>query len=618
MSTRTNLCQNPCCSVSNPGTGDASNYGGAGSGRVTGLTGFPNRTTGFRFVGTGEATHAKSSVLTKNVTYTFSSYVKAEFTGDVRPNINWYLNGSYHSTSTGSLSAVTSGVVSRKSITATSPNVDGTIRGLLNYVDKSGSGTIVSTEVLYELGSVLDAYGDGDSAGGAWLGATGLSASTFTSNSTANAFPEVAAFTWSSNDPTVTRTSASPEANVASVAWGAQDATVRVLGEGPPLDLPPENPEPVWTLYARNSDLGRSAQIDDFSTLDAVCRFNDVGTWELVLDRRATAADALVEAGAGIEIRRDDFVIMTGPVTRVKRDRSDRSNMLTVSGVDDNVWLQRRLAHPQPASTAPPYSTSADDARTGVGSTVIWQYVNVNLGPGAIAPRQLPTLTMATDPAVGTTVSGRARYDVLLELIQDLAVAAGDLAFRITQVDDGLEFEVYEPEDKSGSVVFSEGFGNLSSFTYEQQAPEYTYVYGGGDGEGTARTIVEGQDPTAIASWGRIEKLIDARQQDDGPSVSQQIDTALSENSEKLTLDITPVDTTNLKYGVHYELGDRVSVVVDGVLISDLVRQVEIKLTPNGPQQLIPVLGTPGRSDLIALFSAVRDLASRTRNLERR
>ncbi len=615
MATITNYSLNPTCSVSN-GTGDQQNFGGAGSGRVTGLTGFPDRTTGFRFVGSSDATHAKTDVLAANTAYTFSTYIKPEYTGTLQVNINWYQNGSYHSTTNGSSVSTTNGSVERRSVTGTSPNVAGTIRGLLNLTSKSG--TVVTAQTLVTLGSTLESYGDGDSAGGTWLGTTGLSASTYTINNVTNVFPATAAITFTANDATITKVSASPTADPATIGWAANDATVRVIGEGPPLDLPPANPEPVWTLYARNSDLGREAQIDDFSSLDAVCRFNDVGTWELTLDRRAAAADALVQSGAGIEIRRDDFVIMTGPVTRVKRDRSDRSNLLTVSGVDDNVWLARRLAHPQPASTAPPYNSSADDARTGVGSTVIWEYVNVNLGPGAISPRELSVLTMATDPEVGSTVSGRARYDVLLELIQNLAVAAGDIGFSITQVDDGLVFEVFEPADKSDSIVFSEGFGNLSSFTYEQQAPEYTYVYGGGDGEGTARTIVEGQDSTAVAAWGRIEKLVDARQQDDGPSVAQQIQTALSENSERLTLDITPVDTTNLKYGVHYQLGDRVSVVVDGVVITDLVLQVEISLTPSGPQRLTPVLGTPGRSDLIALFSAVRDLASRTRNLERR
>jgi hypothetical protein len=611
VSTRTNYCPNPTCSVNG-----SDYFGGAGSARATGLTGFTNRTTGYRFVGAADAVHPKSAAAVANTAYVYSSEIKPEYSGTITPQIDWYQNGAYYSSATGSAVAVTNGTVQRVYIGATSPAISGTIQGLLFYKNKAG--TVVSAEVLYEQGTLSLTYFDGDSAGGAWLGTTGLSASTVTVADAANVFPTTATFTAVANDPLVTRTSSSPSAELATASLTANNATVRVIGEGPPLDLPPETPEPVWTLYARNSSLGRSAQIDDFASLDAICRFNDVGTWELQLDFRATAATELAQPGAGIEIRRDDFVIMTGPVTRVRRDRADSKNLLVVSGVDDNVWLRRRLAHPQPASSAPPYNSSADDVRTGVGSTVIWEYVNVNLGPGAIAPRRLSTLVMGTDPGVGESVSGRARYDVLLELIQDLAVAGGDLAFRITQTAGVLQFDVYEPEDKSDSIVFSDGFGNLSSYSYEQQAPEYTYVYGGGDGEGIDRSIVEGQDPSGVATWGRIEKLVDARQTEDAPEVSQQIDTALSENSERLGLEITPIDTPNLKYGEHYQLGDRVAVVVDGVLISDNVRQVEIKLTQDGPQTLTPVLGTPGRVELLGLFAAVRDLASRTRNLERR
>lgn len=617
MSIRTNLCRNPSSKVAGA-TGSLANYGGTGSGRVTGLTGFPDRTTGYRFVGSSAATHSQSATLTKNVAYTFSTYVKPEFSGSLQANINWYRNGSYYDTTSGDDFPLTNGSVTRVYCTGTAPNVSGTLTALLNLVDKAG--TVVSAQTLYEVGTVLSPYGDGDSPGGAWSGTAGLSTSTFegTSGSAVNVFPPAAEVDAAARDASVTRVSSSPFPDVAPFGLEALNASVRVIGEGPPLDLPPPTPEPVWTIYVRNRDLLREAQVDDYSSLTCVARFNDVGTWELRLDRRSAAADALTAQGAGIEIRRDDVVIMTGPVTRLRRDRSDRSNQLTVSGVDDNVWLERRLAHPQPGSSSPPYNSQADDVRTGVGSTVIWEYVNVNLGPGAITPRQLPTLTMAADPEVGEEVNGRARYDQLLELIQKLAITAGDIGFKISQVDDGLVFTVYPPEDKSDSVVFSEGFANLSSFTYESQAPTYTYVYGGGDGEGVEREIVEGQDPAAIVRWGRIERLVDAREKEDGPEVSEQIDAALQENSEKLSLELTPVDTTYLKYGEHYQLGDKVSAVIDGVIVSDIVREVEVNLTPSGPQRLTPVLGSVARSSLLALFEAVRDLNSRTRNLERR
>lgn len=609
-----NLCRNPASSVSGA-SGSLANYGGTGSARVAGLTGTV-RTTGYRFVGSAAATHSQSAAVSANTTHSFSTYVKPEFTGTVQANINWYRDGSYYSTASGSDFAVTNGSWTRVYCTATVPNLSGTWTGLLNLVDKVG--TVTTTGTLYEVGSVVSTYGDGDSVGGVWSGTAGLSTSTYSSTSVVNVFPVTATIGLAANQPTVQKSSSSPTAALPTVALVAYDPTVRVLGEGPPLDLPPVSVEPTWTIYVRNRDLGREAQVDDFDSLTCICRFNDVGTWELRLDRRSSAADALTAQGAGIEVRRDDYVVMTGPATRLKRDRSDRSNLLTVSGVDDNVWLERRLAHPQPASSAPPYNSTADDVRTGVGSTVIWEYVDENLGPGAILPRRLSTLTMADDPLVGTTINGRARYDQLLEFIQKLAIAAGDIGFKIAQEDDGLVFTVYAPQDKTASVVFSEGFANLSSFSYESQAPAYTYVYGGGEGEGIAREIVEGQDPTGIVNWGRIEKLVDAREQDDGPDVAQQIDTALLENSEKLSLEITPVDTTNLSYGVHYQLGDMVSAVIDDVLISDIVREVEVKLSANAAPSLTPVLGTPGRNSLLALFEAVRDLNSRTRNLERR
>ncbi len=613
MSLRTNLNPNPTCSVSG-----ANYYGSSGSGRVSGLSGFSNRTTGFRFASTGSGTHPQSGTLVRNTQYTFSADLRLEYSGNVTLNVDVYVDGSYNLTRSGSPQSVSNGVVSRKSVTFTTPNVSGTIRALLNLVDRSGA--IVSSAVLYELGSVSQSYFDGNTATASWTGTPGLSTSTIetAASSPVSVFPITADLAVDGVQASVTRVSSSPFPDTAPVGFAAQDATVRIIGEGPPLDLPPPSPEPVWTIYVRNLALGREAQVDDFEALTCICRFNDVGTWELRLDRRSPAADALATRGAGIEIRRDDYVMMTGPVTRLKRDRSDRSNLLIASGVDDNIWLERRLAHPQPGSSAPPYSTVDNDVREGVGSTIIWQYVNVNLGPGAISPRQLPTLTMAADPAVGASVKGTARYDVLLELIQKLAIAAGDIGFKIAQQDLGLVFTVYAPEDKSSSITFSEGFANLSSFSYESIAPAYTYVYGGGEGEGKARVIVEGQDPAAIAQWGRIEKLVDAREQEDGPSVSQQISTALAENTEKLSLDITPVETTGLRYGEHYQLGDKVSAVIDGVLIADIVREVEVRLVPNAAAQLTPVLGTPGRNTLLALFEQVRDLNSRTRNLERR
>lgn len=376
--------------------------------------------------------------------------------------------------------------------------------------------------------------------------------------------------------------------------------------------------EVTWTLYVRDTNLQRVAQIDDYQRLDAVPRFNAVGSWELDLDRRTTAGASLFAVGAGIEIVRDGTTFLSGPVTRRERNRDGSRNRVVITGADDNVWLDRRLGHPQPGTAAPPYSTSEHDVRIGQASTVLRQYVDFNAGPSALAARRVPGLTLAADPLLGSSITGRARWVNLLELLSGLAVSGGGLGFGVRKVGATLEFYIYQPVDRSGSVKFSEEIGNLSSYRYDTTAPGVTYVVAGGGGEGTARTIVEGQDPEAVVGWGRIERFVDRRDTTVTTEIQQEITERLGEGGEKLTLDAVPVDTANVAFGAQYNLGDKVTVVVDDTQLVEVVREVRVGLTPDGPQRVAPVIGTPGRRELLRVLGSVRDLSSRVANLERR
>jgi len=376
--------------------------------------------------------------------------------------------------------------------------------------------------------------------------------------------------------------------------------------------------DPVWTIYARNGALQRVAEIDDYQALEMVVRFNAVGTWVLNLDRRVTAAAAMFVTGAGIVVTRDNIVVLSGPVTKRRVERDGENYKAIISGVDDTVWLARRLAHPQPGSAAPPYSSTAYDVRTGLCSTVLHEFVNVNAGAGATPGRVVAALTSITDPLIGATVTGRARWQVLITMLDELAVAGG-LGFRVVQSGTDLQFQTYAPTDKSAIVKFSEELGNLSSFNYESSAPSVTYIFNGGGGEGTARTITEGQDVTGAAEWGRLEQFTDRRDTTDGAELLQDIAKTLAEGSETFGIELAPIDTASQSYGIHYQLGDRVTVVVeDDTAISEIVREVKITLAAKMAERVVPSIGTPGRRDLQRLFGAVRDLSARTRNLERR
>jgi hypothetical protein len=388
-----------------------------------------------------------------------------------------------------------------------------------------------------------------------------------------------------------------------------------------------------WKLYARNPDGDRAGEIDDFIDAKFTPVYNDVGTWEVTMDRRVPIAVDLASPQWGIILCRNNVPIFSGmtnhsahTVDQNTSKSGTATNQVIVSGLTDEAWLTRRVVSPSPAESVPPYTAQAYDDRTGQASTVIGQYVNVNAGPGAIVPRRVPNLTIAADPHLGSTVTGHGRWDTnLLVLIQPLASAA-DLGFRVAQVGSGIQFQIYQGIDRSKTVSFSNALGNLSGFQYESTAPTSNYAYVGASGSGTARVLAEYPDSQAVATWGRIEgPLVNDSGTTDPNHMAQSGADAITQGSEQATLTITPIETPTLMYGVHYNLGDKVTVQLEGPATSpyaggtivDILRSVEIHLTPDGPQTVTPTIGTAARKDVLRVIRAVRDMQKRLNLLER-
>jgi hypothetical protein len=377
----------------------------------------------------------------------------------------------------------------------------------------------------------------------------------------------------------------------------------------------------VWTVYVRDQNLRRQGEIDDYATLEAVRRLNRVGTWTLDLPATSDAALLLAQPGWGVQVVDEDSgdSLTSGPTVDVERNRTGDSDSITVSGVDDMIHLEDRLAHPQPASAAPPYSTSAYDVRTGTASTVISQYVNVNAGPGAIAQRRVPLLTLATDPVVGGSITGRARWQNLREFAEELALSGGGLAFDVTQVGGpGLQFAVRAPVDRTSTVRLSVDLGTLAGYKYSVRAPQVSYVYCGGGGEGTARAVAEGQSPGDIVTWSRrVEQWADRRDTTDSAELAQEIAKRLAEGQGESAVTCSPVDIDGVHYLTDYALGDRVSVEIDDAVITELIREVRLIARPD-EQRVLPLVGTPAASTALRLLRRLRSTDTRLINLERR
>lgn len=365
----------------------------------------------------------------------------------------------------------------------------------------------------------------------------------------------------------------------------------------------------VWAL---DSSGNRVAVVDDYSSLTAVTRHAGVGSWVLDLPRNSPARDHLL-LGAAVEIDYGgDF--LAGPVTKVLNAKSLESDEVTVSGADDSVWLARRLALPTPAGG--PYAE--EDVRTGAAETVLRAFVDYNLGPSAQAVRRLTGLALETDLGRGDTVTGRGRFQKLLELCQEVALAGGDLDFRVVRSGAGFVFRVAEPADKTAEIVFSEPLGNLDSFSYEASAPEANFVYAGDRGEGTGRDFDEGGDSASIVAYGRIETLVDVSSSTAPGALTLAIDNGLAEKAEPVQAEIIPTDIEGRSFPTDYGLSDRVTAVIDGASIELIVREVTLSATVADGVVVKPTLATPGGAHRVPLLARLRAAERRLNQLERR
>lgn len=369
-------------------------------------------------------------------------------------------------------------------------------------------------------------------------------------------------------------------------------------------------------LYARNPAGDREGVIEHLKTAEFIARHNDIGTWRVTGIPPTLADDLGLDLeGAGVELVRDGAVILSGPISTFDRSFDGNTDSVDVAGVDDNVWAARRLVSPEPGTAAPPYNVDAYDVRTGIVSTLMLRYFDDNAGPSALVPRRIPGLTVGADPLLGPSTTAFARWGLLIDSLNYLAGVAAAAGVSVGWRVRDLVFEVYAPVDLSGTVKFSVDLGTLLAFRYSRRAPVADYVFVGGGGEGTARTILEVQDAPAVAAWGRIELFRDRRDTTDPIVLAAAGNEELLNGAAQVGIAVTPIETDGRRFGVDYGLGDTVTVIVDGSPIVAPVVQVTLSIDDKG-ETVVPSVGNPATVDPVALFRKVRALERRTRSLE--
>lgn len=346
-------------------------------------------------------------------------------------------------------------------------------------------------------------------------------------------------------------------------------------------------------------------------------QFNNIGSWTLTLAAEHPLADVLRTPGSGIIVTGPTDVLMSGPMTTPMFDAraDDPVGTVTITGVSDTIVLADSLAFPQPSNVNPTTQTQSHDVRSGSAETVMHGYVNANVGPSAPAARRKTGLIMGANLGRGPIVKKSARFQVLGNLLDDIAIMAS-LGFRVVQRGTNLVFETYAIADRSAYIRLDVQSSTLASSKYALSPPGATQVIVAGQGELVDRQFYAATSTEATAAeveWGRrIERFVDQRQTADSDEHIQKAKEVLAdEGFTGVHVQAVPTDDTTMRFGTDWYMGDMVSIVVDDFEARSIVTGYVLKADSNGVVNGV-TLGDP------AQFQTGVQSAHRLTDVERR
>lgn len=228
------------------------------------------------------------------------------------------------------------------------------------------------------------------------------------------------------------------------------------------------------------------------------------------------------------------------------------------------------------------YASTAGSDKSGKAETVIKEYVNENAGPGAIATRQLPGLSIQATGSGGNNWEGKRSWRNLLEVCQEIAYAGGG-DFQIVGTGPAtFEFRWYTGQlgsvrtiGSADPVVFSLQRNNMLQPTLSvNHGQEFNMVYVLGQGEEAARTVVLASNPAASGAspWNTIEVSRQATNEDTVDGLTSTGVAELRNGLAQQNITFKVAQMPDCAYGVHYFLGDVISALYHQRVDKKIVR----------------------------------------------
>lgn len=234
--------------------------------------------------------------------------------------------------------------------------------------------------------------------------------------------------------------------------------------------------------------------------------------------------------------------------------------------------------------TAYPAGSSYTDKSADAADDLIKEFAAQNLGAGIVGADRDGSdtqadisayLTIQADLGLGASVAKAATRRKLDRVIQELAEASATagtyLACEIVAPSEStLELRTYaqlrgvdHTASSAQPVILSERRGNVENVILRiDRRNEVTFVIAGGAGEGDARTIATAVDATRMAEspLNRIEQFVEDSNVTDTAQLQNMADAALRAGEPLIEIDADLVETPATTRGLHFDLGDRLTV----------------------------------------------------------
>lgn len=344
--------------------------------------------------------------------------------------------------------------------------------------------------------------------------------------------------------------------------------------------------------FAVDPDGVKRGQLEIVGNPSAVFRDADVGTWTVTVDGKNPLARRMVEDWGVLIV--DGPLKVSGPWEK-REYTTGATRDLVFSGVSELYRLGDDITYPNPGRVISNQDV-ARWTRKGAAETVIRDLVRLNVGPDALTERQSPGLAVLNDLGRGSVVTIDTRLKPVLDEAK-AAARAGGVTFdmvRASRSSVPLTFRV--PRDLRRSVRFTKANGGAGEGTLGLEAPTCTVAIVAAQGEGAERDITQTTAP-ASAWRRRIAVLKDRRDTSDSGAIDQTGADAIREGAGKATASFKAQEVPGHIFGTDFLTGDIVTVVIDGVAVSQPVRAAEVTWGGHGRTVDLTLGDTPEDGD---------------------